>query len=458
MWASLFVESKWVYRIILVAIFLFYLFTRLFLFTHEGAAAFGYDTGIYRHLIDGYYEKIHDKSVVPFGFASYSNFLKILHVSTDDVLLSWYILFSVLLFFLFYLFVKTYVDSKTALIAVFLFSISLVQYEFYWWFYYRSFLALNFVFLAFILFRYRSYLAVFPLIAIGTVHVLTLIPLGLTMLGLVILEKENRKYFFITGFIALCGVLVLNFREFAIYLPHIVQTGARVSNLNSGQSEFSGQFIDFTFFWKHTFLYLIFGFIGWFSFFKKYSIVSLLFIFSLLPIIFSILFYRRFFVFVDICLIFFAAVFLKNIFDIKKQRLCVGVFLFFAGMGIFLTSNFVLEKQPLISHVDLENIVQLNMIPSAQVISISSATAPWLYGFTHHRIIAPGIFEENKWNQNQWQVFWTSPYQNERHELLKQYELPLFVYVGPFERGFSGILTGDSNFVQRSQFLWEYKP
>lgn len=442
----------------LLAIFIFYLFTRLFLVLQQGPAAFGYDTGIYRHVIAGYYERLHDTTLVPFGFTAYSNFLKFLGESTDNILVSWYIFISVFLFFVFYLFVKTYTNTATALLAVFLFSLSIVQYELYWWFYYRNFLAFGLFFVTLILLHYRSYLAILPLIALGTVHVLTLLPIGVTMMLLVFFEKETRKYYFLTGAAALSGVLLLNYKELLSYVPQIQQTHGQVSNLDPGQSEFSGQFLDLSFFVKHTLLYGVFGLLGFFQYFKKYKTVSLLFLVSLLPLIFQILFYRRFYIFIDVCLIFFAAVFISQLLKSQKHFVVQIAFFFFAAVGIFLSTGYIIHKQPLLTHTDLQNIMSLDTIAPAYVMSLSSASAPWLYGFTHHAIIAPGIFEENKWNRGQWEIFWTTVNQTERHELLNQYPTPLYIFVGPAEQGFRGILASDEHFVEKSPFLWEYKP
>lgn len=444
--------------VLFLFIFGFYLFTRLFLFSKEGGAAFGYDTGIYRHYIQGYYERVHDESITPFGFSGFSNFLQKLGVTTDNILLGWYLLLAVVMFFVFFLFVQVYSSTSTALLASFLFSISVIQYEFFWWFYYRNFFALILFFLAFIFLKYRSYLIILPLVALGTLHILTLFPIAIMMVIVCIFQKEQKKFYFISGSVALGAIVLLNFKELLTYVGSIQKSGARVDSLNPSMSEFNGQFIDISFFWKHTVLYLFFGIMGLVYYFKKYLPLAVTFFISFLPIVFGVLFYRRYYVFLDAFLIFFASIFLFEI--IRKMKsywitAALGIFLLIA---VILNVNYVVHKRPLLSHDDLNQIIATNEVAPASLIAVSSATAPWLYGFTHHKIIAPGIFEENRWSQSEWQEFWTTSDTNRRHELLQRYSTPLYIFLGAPERGFEAVLIRDSHFTQKGPWLWQYLP
>lgn len=451
-------KKNFLFGILFVAVFAFYTFTRVFLFAHEGAAGFGYDTGIYRYTINGYFERLHDKTAPPFGFSAYSNTLKALHVSTDSILIAWYFLLAFAVFFLFYFFVKTYTDAPTALLALFLFSLSTVQYEFFWWFYYRNFLAFVLFLVTLILLHRRSFLTILPLIAIGTVHVITLVPLGLTILILTILKKEDRKFYFFTGSIALFGVVLLNFKELLRYLPSVTQTGGRVQNLDPGMKEFTGQFVNFSFFWKHTILYMFFGILGVLYYAKKHLTPTILLGVSLIPVVAGILFYRRFFIFIDVFLIFFAAVFLWNFVKETQNKFIFAVLGLYVAIGMGVTGEYVVAKKPLLTAETLSEIQMTNSLAPSFLMSISSATAPWLYGFTHHRVIAPGLFEENKWNLAEWQEFWVTPDPNRRHELLKSYGKPLYVFLAPGDRGFEPVLLEDSHFVPKTQGIWEYVP
>lgn len=452
------IKKNFLFGLLFVIALSFYTFTRVFLFAHEGAAGFGYDTGIYRYTINGYFERLYDKTAPAFGFSAYSNTLKALHVSTDSVLITWYFLLAFVVFFLFYFFVKTYTDAPTALLALFFFSLSTVQYEFFWWFYYRNFLAFVLFLVTLILLHRKSLLTIFPLIAIGTVHVITLVPLGLTIVILTILKKEDRKFYFLTGSVALAGVVLLNFKELLRYLPSVTQTGGRVQNLDAGMSEFTGQFVNFSFFWKHTVLYIFFGILGVVYYAKKQLIPSILLGVSILPVVLGILFYRRFFVFIDIFLIFFAALFVWNFAKEMKRKYIFALLILYISMGMVLGGEYVIHKRPLLTKETLEEIQQTDSLAPGSLMAVSSATAPWLYGFTHHRVIAPGLFEENKWDEPLWREFWSTPDQNRRHELLKSYTLPLYIFLAPGDKGFEPVLTQDAHFIPKTPSVWEYMP
>ncbi len=441
-----------------LVIFSFYLLTRFFLFSREGIASFGYDTGIYRHHIDGYFARVHDSSITPFAFSGYSNFLKAFGVSTDQILITWYFAIAVFLFFIFFFFVKTYTNTSTAILAIFLFSISIIQYEFFWWFYYRNFLAFSWIFLCLIFFHFRSFLVIFPLVALGSLHVLTLLPIGLTMLFLCCIQKENRRFYAITGGVALAGIIVLNFQELFGYFVKAKEVGIGTQNLDASASELSGQFIDGWFFFKYSFLYLLFGIFGFFTYYKKYLEISLLTVVSFFLLISGILFYRRFFVFLDVFSIFFASIFFYHIWKKYPSRLLHLMGISFFCYSIWFSSNYIFQKNPLFTRMELQEVQRTNEFPPARLLAISSATAPWLYGFTHHKVIAPGVFEENVWNRSEWEEFWITPSMERRHELLNSYPSPLYIFVALGERGFESILRSDSHFVQKQTWLWEYIP
>ncbi len=50
------------------------------------------------------------------------------------------------------------------------------------------------------------------------------------------------------------------------------------------------------------------------------------------------------------------------------------------------------------------------------------------------KTIAPGLFEYNRWNLQQWQKFWNSDSERAK-EMLKDYERPLYIHVGNIRAG-----------------------
>jgi len=77
-----------------------------------GDAAFGYDFGIYRHYVGQYFDRLGDPTVVPFGWSNFSNVLRLLGSSVDQILFGWYFLFSVLILAALYSVVKNHFNAK----------------------------------------------------------------------------------------------------------------------------------------------------------------------------------------------------------------------------------------------------------------------------------------------------------------------------------------------------------
>ena len=125
-----FLKKKNIYNIAFIIIVLFYIFTRILMYLKYGQIAFGYDTGIYRHYIIGYFERFGDKTLVPFGFAYFSNLFRLLGFSVNFIMYDLYILVSVGILLAFFYVVKLFTGNKyVALLAIFLYSISIIQFE-----------------------------------------------------------------------------------------------------------------------------------------------------------------------------------------------------------------------------------------------------------------------------------------------------------------------------------------
>lgn len=220
-------------------VFLWYLVTRFYSFFHYGPRAFGYDTGIYRHFITGYFDRFFDSTIVPFGFSGFTTSLRFLGASTDSIIFGGYIFLSLLLVGLFYFVVLEYTNQKkSAWFATALLSVSIVQYEFFWGYYYRNFLALFFTLIIFYIIKIRSRLVWLPLTALAIVHSLTMLPAEISLGIYAILVKEERKYIVVSGVVAGALALFLNYREFLVYLPIITNyfgtAGAVVATGTSG--------------------------------------------------------------------------------------------------------------------------------------------------------------------------------------------------------------------------------
>ena len=116
--------------ILAIAVVLVYALSRVFWFIRFGPLGFGYDVGIYRHVISGYWEK-RGQGLPAFGFTHLTNVLRWLGFSTDTILLSGYIASAVLLAFAVYLALKNHISRRAGLIGIFLLTQSPNRYQQY---------------------------------------------------------------------------------------------------------------------------------------------------------------------------------------------------------------------------------------------------------------------------------------------------------------------------------------
>jgi len=57
-----FLNKNFLYKLLFLLVVFFYVFTRIFMYLKYGQISFGYDTGIYRHYIIGYFERFGDSN------------------------------------------------------------------------------------------------------------------------------------------------------------------------------------------------------------------------------------------------------------------------------------------------------------------------------------------------------------------------------------------------------------
>ncbi len=437
---------------------LWYLVTRLYSFMRYGQVAFGYDTGIYRHIINGYFERFFDPTVVPFAFTGYSNSLRFLGASTDSIIFGGYIFLSLLLAGLFYFVVLEYANQKkSAWFATALLALSIVQYEFFWGYYYRNYLAIFFTFMVFYLIKIRSRLLFLPLTTLTIVHPLTALPVAISLCIYGVIKKEDRKFILISGTIAALLALFLSGREFLVYLPFITKYfGTSFAAVAAGNTEVTGLFMS-----GKSFLYAILWYaplaifalatISW----KKYLLPIIFLGVNILLVLVRTVFYQRFLVSIDLILIMFAGIGLSAVWEWSRKEIKVVVIIFFiifAGCS----GNYIVHKKPLLALSEISVITKLKVEENARILIINPYYAPWLYGFTNQGIIAPGMFEYDRWNREKWSMFRGQADIQTQTEMLKEYQTqPLYIFAGERDIYFTEQLKQNKNMRKINDYIWQ---
>ena len=60
----------------------------------------------------------------------------------------------------------------------------------------------------------------------------------------------------------------------------------------------------------------------------------------------------------------------------------------------------------------------------------SSYYSPWILGYSKRKTIAPGLFDYDKWNYEQWIKFWKAGNITEIKDLMGVYNKPLYIFIG----------------------------
>ena len=119
----------------------------------------------------------------------------------------------------------------------------------------------------------------------------------------------------------------------------------------------------------------------------------------------------------------------------EKKWLGVGVLaLLFISSAYIITKESLSAKNQIITEEDLSVIKELSITTeqNSMIISFSKEYSPWILAYSNRTIIAPGLFDENKWNESEWNTFWYGADEQKTIELMNQYNTtrPIYIYTG----------------------------
>ena len=431
----------------------------------------GYDPGIYKYAFETYWGTLPHinlkqadwfQGMYPPGLFIFGDLLYLVGYPIQFILTHFLIIIELFLGLAVYLFVKKIESRNTAIIAVILFAISIVQFQTFWWGYYKNILGLFLILVTFYLLEKKSYLAILTGTFLAATHRPTFLLFGLSLIAYFIFQCIRQRKFLKQEFITGLSILFLSFpfyfetfRESILSLVEPV-LGAVVKGGGPGT------FMDFDKYIYYTLIYIPFALLGATSLIRKrkFSYLFFCFLFSFVIVFFKMFFYNRFIIHLDLMVVILASITFyeilqavyKNIYGKLAVWLLVGV-----GVAIiFLTSA---RSHPLISEQELERIKGFCNLPEkeAYVMATDKHYSPWLLGYSCHRTIAPGLFEWNKWDKTKWMGFWFgSP--ERRAELMHEYdeyEEPIYIYVG--ERQPQMGFEGAEGLEKIEDYLWRYR-
>lgn len=451
-------RSSWIFFVLLIL----YGGMLISLLYFYGDAAFGYDTGIYRRIVSDYSTATDLSPVPPFAFGYIAQFFSSLGFSLDAILSGGYIAIALATFTLLYSVTEIYTSRRVALIVSLLFLTSIVQFDFITWYYYRNVLAVGCLLAALVLLHKKSHALSIPLILLTSIHPFTAMFVYVAFGIYGVVTKEHRAYLF--GHLFLSGSIacVLNRAEFARYISIFIDYAGVVRNASATVgAELDGQFITTKQYLMQSLLILPFALLGVWKYAKKHLLWSILIVVCVGGILGQILLYKRLFILLNIPLLFFAALGLNVLYKKIQHEtwryipvLCMIAYFVFPAIS-HITS--------FVPRMNQDMIVQIQQFgaaipPQSTILSMSSEEAPWLLGFAApHTIIAPGVFDANKWSEEEWYTFWTTKDATMRQTLFNRYEENTLYIFSPLTTKTQALFDGDTSITQLSPFVWIYQ-
>lgn len=434
----------------------------------SSSAPLGYDTGIYKKTIENFsaalpslphFSKNAWGSSEPWGLYLSTDILSLVGASSSQILYGYYILLNLLLGLSIYALVKVFFNRSAAILSVFVFALSLTQFQAYWMMYYKNIAGLFLMLMAFYLLKRKSWLAIPVAGFLGGLHRPTFLIFGLAMFSHFIFNKD-KKYNFISGIVILFiafSLYIHNFQAIFQFLSPDLHKLIKTFGYGTG----SGTFFNFVFYRQIITFYLPFAVLGLFYLIKRrqFNYLFFYFILNFAIVYFGLIFHNRFIVHLDVIVIILSGIAIDYILARFMLTMIgrVAVYVFLIG-AVYILGTVVLNKKPLISKAEL---TEIELLPTFvrkddYVMATDPYYSPWIYGYSNRKTIAPGLFEYNKWNREEWSAFWFGRDPRLRYILMSKYHHPVYIFVG--DRQYPIDFSGDSRFIKISKRVWKYEP
>jgi hypothetical protein len=431
---------------LLIIPILIFLISRFLPFVLYGPHPLGYDTGFYNYNIEKERAALEEGSVFSpltklaevesIGSGIINRILIAVGFSNWNILYLIYILAGAFAGFMIFLLSRLYFGKNAALFSALIYNISFTQYLAYWEMFWKNAIGVALILLVFYLFESKNkayyFLPWIIIFFLFITHKTSAFILFISLFIYFLLSKKKNKYIFLFILSILALIVAWTNKGLLIYLWEEV-----ISGFTAHYDFFSvkeGIFIDGQQFLKYSFYYLPFALLGILEalFLRKKNLTLILFFVCLIAVIIKFIFYKRFFVFLDISLIIFSGLYIYEfinkglvLFPNKLMKillstiLLVLTFLFFSG---------VKAQQPMVSRNEIKSIKEIKSVyPDLRVFTYNSYYTPWLYGFSGHKIIAPG-WGDLIWNLEKWNIFWASN-QEAKKKMMAEFNQPLIIYL-----------------------------
>jgi len=386
----------------------------------------GYDVGIYKYAFDIYQSSLPNipyqttqwfTNTFPLGFAAVIDTLTIAGFNTSLLLTIGLIFLEILLGLALYITTKKLFNKEIAFFSLLLFSVSIAQFKTFSYFYYKNIIALIFLLIAFYLLKSKKYIPfVLVSVMIGSIHQPTFLLFALIAVIYSLINYKELKYTIPSGI----AIILLTLPFYIDRLKELILDNIQpIITANIG----AGTFITFLQYQFLSIAYLPFAALGFFYLIKKkdYTFALIWFIINFIIVFFQLIFFNRFIIHLDIIFIITAGIGIFYLIkDNKKLGYTIAIILLLSAT--FLTLKDAAASKPLITEENLKLIQSLqNTEQNSYVMATSSSLSPWVLGYSGRETIAPGLFDLNKWDLEQWKRFWSANNYNDIRDLMLDY-------------------------------------
>jgi hypothetical protein len=437
------------------------LMIRFLPFTHSTIPP-GYDPGFYKYGLDTYVSALPQlpeaeladwiREMFPQGLPVLSGTLHAV-AGTDSIDLISYLfpILGALLVFPVYMVTDRLFGQRAGIIAAVLYLLSYTQYTTFTLLYFKNVLGLLFLLLAiYALEKERYGLMVLPFAAMGIFHRPEFLLFAMMLVPYFLIHRKREILYAVLG----TAVLVLPFWLVRWDANWGVLTGTittAVDNIQTGEVSGGGTFFDLGTYIKYAIAYLPFTLLGFIFLIikKRWNSVFIFFIIVAVIVIAKLFFFNRFIIALDIAAVTLAAAGI-NYTLLNRQdiwRLAgIGALVLILIATAIPTINLAADTRPLISKEQMETIRWLDTNTEEDAYVLATVNdAPWVLGWSGRRVIAPGLFEWDRYEIGDWGVFFNTGDPAVAAEFLEGYESPVYIYYSREPNNVLGLekFTGD---------------
>jgi len=429
---------------VVLGVFIFALIIRL-ITVSKSAVPLGYDPGFYKYTLETYFSALPQipeielpvwiKSMHEQGLFVLSDTMKIIGGTSAMEQIKYFFPFlGALLVFPVFIVTRRLFGQKAGVIASILYALSYTQYTAFTMLYFRNVLGLLFLLLAIYALEKKSYwLMAFMFAALGIFHRPEFLLFALVLIPYFILHRRREILFAVLGTAILIAPFWLPRWEVNWSVLSDV-LGTAVTNIQTGEGLGGGTFFTLNTYTIVSLAYLPFALMGAIYLVIKRNWNSLLFYFVInaIIVICQLFFFKRLIISLDIAAVILAAAGIDYILLHRRKlwrvaSIAVGILLLVSvGLPTMTLAN---NARPLINEKQLEAIawIKENTEDNAYVLATSN-DAPWVLGWSGRRVIAPGLFEWNVYNEGQWISFFKTKDPEVAEKFLDVFEAPVYIY------------------------------